>query len=64
MKSLYMPICMIVEALVFEVREFNRKEEEEETEEHGNSVKIRKYGSTFYIGIAMVILPYIGPWEN
>ena len=21
---------------------------------------IRKYGSTFYIGIAMVILPYIG----
>ena len=25
---------------------------------------IRKYGSTFYIGIAMVILPYIGTWEN
>ena len=25
---------------------------------------IRKYGSTFYIGIAMVVLPYIGPWEN
>ena len=22
---------------------------------------IRKYGSTFYIGIAMVILPYFGP---
>ena len=22
---------------------------------------IRKYGSTFYIGIAMVVLPYIGP---
>ena len=25
---------------------------------------IRKYGSTFYRGIAMVVLPYIGPWEN
>ena len=25
---------------------------------------IRKYGSTFYIGIAMVVLPYFGPWEN
>ena len=23
--------------------------------------KIRKYGSTFYIGIAMVILPYFSP---
>ena len=23
--------------------------------------RIRKYGSTFYIGIAMVILPYFGP---
>ena len=22
---------------------------------------LRKYGSTFYIGIAMVILPYFGP---
>ena len=22
---------------------------------------IRKYGSTFYIGIAMVVLPYFGP---
>ena len=27
-------------------------------------VFIRKYGSTFYIGIAMVVLPYIGLWEN
>ena len=27
-------------------------------------VIIRKYGSTFYIGIAMVVLPYFGPWEN
>ena len=27
-------------------------------------VSIRKYGSTFYIGIAMVVLPYFGPWEN
>ena len=25
---------------------------------------IRKYGSTLYTGIAMVVLPYIGPWEN
>ena len=25
---------------------------------------IRKYGSTFYIGIAMVILPYFGPMEK
>ena len=25
---------------------------------------IRKYSSTFYIGIAMVVLPYIGLWEN
>ena len=25
---------------------------------------IRKYGSTFYIGIAMIVLPYFGPWEN
>ena len=25
---------------------------------------IRKYGSTFYIGIAMVVFPYIGPWKN
>ena len=25
---------------------------------------IRKYSSTFYIGIAMVVLPYFGPWEN
>ena len=25
---------------------------------------IRKYGSTFCIGIAMVVLPYFGPWEN
>ena len=25
---------------------------------------IRKYGSTFYIGIAMVVLPYFGLWEN
>ena len=24
----------------------------------------QKYGSTFYIGIAMVILAEIGPWEN
>ena len=24
-------------------------------------LRIRKYGSTFYIGIAMVILPYFGP---
>ena len=24
---------------------------------------IRKYGSTFYIGIAMVVLPYFGPWK-
>ena len=23
---------------------------------------IRKYGTTFYIGIVMVVLPYIGPW--
>ena len=29
-----------------------------------NYVYIRKYGSTFYIGIAMVVLPYFGPWEN
>ena len=28
------------------------------------SEDIRKYGSTFYIGIAMVVLPYFGPWEN
>ena len=30
---------------------------------HVNVLKhlIRKYGSTFYIGIAMVILPYFGP---
>ena len=28
------------------------------------SIIIRKYGSTFYIGIAMVVLPYFGPWEN
>ena len=28
------------------------------------SIHIRKYGSTFYIGIAMVVLPYFGPWEN
>ena len=27
-------------------------------------LSIRKYGSTFYIGIAMVVLPYFGPWEN
>ena len=26
-----------------------------------DSYRIRKYGSTFYIGIAMVILPYFGP---
>ena len=25
---------------------------------------IRKYGSTFYIGIAMVVLPYFGLWEK
>ena len=25
---------------------------------------IRKYGSTFYIVIAMVVLLYFGPWEN
>ena len=25
---------------------------------------IRKYGSTFYVGIAMVVFPYFGPWEN
>ena len=24
-------------------------------------ITIRKYGGTFYIGIAMVILPYFGP---
>ena len=24
-------------------------------------VRIRKYGSTFYIGIAMVVLPYFDP---
>ena len=29
-----------------------------------NYVLIRKYGSTFYIGIAMVVLPYFGLWEN
>ena len=29
-----------------------------------NITYIRKYGSTFYIGIAMVVLPYFGPWEN
>ena len=28
------------------------------------SIIIRKYGSTFYIGIAMVVLPYFGLWEN
>ena len=33
------------------------------TSVHGTIV-IRKYGSTFYIGIAMVVLPYFGPWEN
>ena len=27
-------------------------------------ILIRKYGSTFYIGIAMVVLPYFGPWES
>ena len=27
-------------------------------------IYIRKYGSTFYIGIAMVVLPYFGPLEN
>ena len=27
-------------------------------------IYIRKYDSTFYIGIAMVVLPYFGPWEN
>ena len=25
---------------------------------------IRKYGSTFYIGIAMGVLPYFGPMEK
>ena len=40
MKPLYIPIFMIVDASGFEFREFNRKEEEEESEEHGNSVKI------------------------
>ena len=29
-----------------------------------NGIIIREYGSTLYIGIAMVVLPYIGPWEN
>ena len=29
-----------------------------------NATNIRKYGSTFYIGIAMVVLPYFGPLEN
>ena len=29
-----------------------------------SQLAIRKYGSTFYIGIAMVVLPYFGPWEN
>ena len=24
---------------------------------------IREYDSTFYIGIAMVVLPYFGPWQ-
>ena len=28
------------------------------------AIPIRKYGSTFYIGIAMVVLPYFGPLEN
>ena len=32
--------------------------------DHSNPYNIRKYGSTFYIGIAMVVLPYFGPWEN
>ena len=31
---------------------------------HMHACCIRKYGSTFYIGIAMVVLPYFGLWEN
>ena len=31
---------------------------------HFVTYSIRKYGSTFYIGIAMVVLPYFGLWEN
>ena len=27
-------------------------------------INIRKYGNTFYIGIAMVVLPSFGLWEN
>ena len=30
----------------------------------GKFTFIRKYGSTFYIAIAMVVFPYFGPWEN
>ena len=28
------------------------------------NVNMGQRGSTFYIGIAMVVLPYFGPWEN
>ena len=28
------------------------------------SLSIGKYGSTFYIGIAMVVLPYFGPMRK
>ena len=34
------------------------------TKNDGRTIYIRKYGSTFYIGIAMVVLPYFGPWKN
>ena len=50
-KALYMPILMIVDALVFEFQEFNRKRrttrtEQEEDEEHGNSVKVEITSTT------------------
>ena len=38
--------------------------EGEEEEEHSKTVKYHQKYRTFYIGIAKVVLPYIGPWEN
>ena len=45
-------------------RSFMRDNGEYECFQSQRCTCIRKYGSTFYIWIAMVVLPYFGPWEN
>ena len=51
-------------SVTFTAKSIKKNEMRQANEKFHKLEIIRKCGSTFYIGIAMVVLHYFGPWEN